>query len=141
MDHRSFRDMLLFSIGFAISRNRDLLRRMLREHITDGPREQLAKRVVEHPGVVGLSDRRSSADYHEAPRLARPRVDPRLAFSALSCSSSHCKPCSASLRFVAAARISLGLGGGVELAFAFGEFLLQALATHAGDGSTPVQCS
>jgi hypothetical protein len=29
MDHRSLRDMLLFSIGFAIGQQRDLLRRML----------------------------------------------------------------------------------------------------------------
>jgi hypothetical protein len=31
MDHRSFRDSLVFSIGFAIGQNRDLLRRLLRE--------------------------------------------------------------------------------------------------------------
>jgi hypothetical protein len=28
----SFRDHLVFSIGFALSRGRDLLRRLLREH-------------------------------------------------------------------------------------------------------------
>jgi hypothetical protein len=32
MDHRSFRDMLAFSIGFAVTRSRHLLRRILKEH-------------------------------------------------------------------------------------------------------------
>jgi hypothetical protein len=54
VDHRSFRDMLLSSIGFAIGRNRDLLRRMLKEHVTDATREQLAKRVVEHLELSGF---------------------------------------------------------------------------------------
>jgi hypothetical protein len=54
MDHRSFRDMLVSSIGFAISRNRDLLRRMLKEHVTDATREQLARRVVEHLELSGF---------------------------------------------------------------------------------------
>ena len=48
------RDQLLFSIGFAVSRNRDLLRRLLKEHITDATREQLAKRVVEHLELSGF---------------------------------------------------------------------------------------
>jgi hypothetical protein len=43
-----FRDQLLFSIGFVIERNRPLLRRILKEHVSDDEREQLAKRVVEH---------------------------------------------------------------------------------------------
>ena len=30
--HRSFRDQLAFSIGFAVTRSRDLLRRILKEH-------------------------------------------------------------------------------------------------------------
>jgi len=54
MDHRSFRDMLVSSIGFAISRNRDLLRRLLSEHVTDATRAQLAKRVVEHLELSGF---------------------------------------------------------------------------------------
>jgi hypothetical protein len=54
MDHRSFRDSLVFSIGFAIGRSRPLLRRLLKEHVTDGTREQLAKRVVEHLELSGF---------------------------------------------------------------------------------------
>ena len=54
MDHRSFRDQLLFSIGFVIARNRDLLRRLLKEHVTDDVRHQLAKRVVEHLELSGF---------------------------------------------------------------------------------------
>jgi hypothetical protein len=47
MDHHSFRAQLAFSIGFAVTRSRDLLRRILKEH-TGGRRQMLAKRVVEH---------------------------------------------------------------------------------------------
>jgi hypothetical protein len=54
MDHRSFRDLLLFSIGFAIGQQRDLLRQMLSEHVTDAARDQLAKRVVEHLEMSGF---------------------------------------------------------------------------------------
>jgi hypothetical protein len=54
MDHSSFRDILLFSIGFAIGQQRDLLRRMLSEHATDATRDQLAKRVVEHLELSGF---------------------------------------------------------------------------------------
>jgi hypothetical protein len=42
MDHRSFRDQLAFSIGFAVSQSRDLLRRLLKEHITDDARQEFA---------------------------------------------------------------------------------------------------
>jgi hypothetical protein len=35
MDHHSFRAQLVFSIGFALSRSRDLLRRLLREGTGD----------------------------------------------------------------------------------------------------------
>jgi hypothetical protein len=48
VDHRSFRDQLAFSIGFAVSRSRNLLRRLLNEHAPDNARQQLAARVVEH---------------------------------------------------------------------------------------------
>jgi hypothetical protein len=54
MDQHSFRDQLMFSIGFAIGRNRDLLRRLLKEHVSDTTREQLAKRVVEHLELSGF---------------------------------------------------------------------------------------
>jgi hypothetical protein len=48
MDHRSFRDQLAFSIGFAVTHSRALLRRLLTEHAPDDARQQLAARVVEH---------------------------------------------------------------------------------------------
>jgi hypothetical protein len=35
MDHGRFRDQLLFAIGFAVSRSRDLLRRIVKEHASD----------------------------------------------------------------------------------------------------------
>jgi hypothetical protein len=54
MDQHSFRNQLLFSIGFVIGQNRDLLRRLLKEHVTDATREQLAKRVVEHLEMSGF---------------------------------------------------------------------------------------
>jgi hypothetical protein len=47
-------DQLLFSIGFAIGQQRDPLRPMLTEHVTDATREQLAKRAVEHLELSGL---------------------------------------------------------------------------------------
>jgi hypothetical protein len=47
VDHRSFRDQLAFSIGFAVTRSRALLRRLLIEHAPDDARQQLAARVVE----------------------------------------------------------------------------------------------
>jgi hypothetical protein len=41
MDQRSFRDMLVFSIGFAVENNRPLLCRILKEHVSDdAPRSQ-----------------------------------------------------------------------------------------------------
>jgi hypothetical protein len=46
VDHHSFRAQLVFSIGFALSRSRDLLRRLLREHAPDDARHELAERVV-----------------------------------------------------------------------------------------------
>jgi hypothetical protein len=48
MDHRSFRDQLAFSIGFALARSRGLLRRILTGHTSDDARQQLAARVVDH---------------------------------------------------------------------------------------------
>ena len=43
MDHRSFRDQLVFSIGLAVGRSRDL---SVKEHVTDVARHELAERVV-----------------------------------------------------------------------------------------------
>jgi hypothetical protein len=38
VDHRSFRDQLALSIGFAVTRSGDLLRRLLNEHTPDDAR-------------------------------------------------------------------------------------------------------
>jgi len=54
MDQRSIRDMLLFSIGFAIGRNRDLLRRLLKERVSDDTRHRLAESVIEHLELSGF---------------------------------------------------------------------------------------
>jgi hypothetical protein len=48
VDHRSFRSQLVFLIGFAVSRSRELLRRLLREHAPDDARQELGERVVKH---------------------------------------------------------------------------------------------
>jgi hypothetical protein len=54
MGQGSFRDQLLCSIGFVIARQRDLLRRLLNEHVSDDTRHILAKRVVEHLELSGF---------------------------------------------------------------------------------------
>jgi hypothetical protein len=54
VDHRSFRDQLAFSIGFAVSQSRDLLRRLLKEHLADDARQQLAERVIDHLEQCGF---------------------------------------------------------------------------------------
>jgi hypothetical protein len=54
VDHRSFRAQLAFSIGFAVARSRDLLRRLLKEHVTDDTKQMLAERVVEHLELSGF---------------------------------------------------------------------------------------
>ena len=53
MDHRSFLDQLLFSIGFAIGQNRDLLRRILKEHVADDSRHRLAEKVLQDIELSG----------------------------------------------------------------------------------------
>ena len=45
---------VLFDIGFVIARNRALLRRLLKEHVADDTRQQLAKRVIEHLEMSGF---------------------------------------------------------------------------------------
>jgi hypothetical protein len=45
---RPLRDHLVFSIGFALTRSRSLLRRLLKEHAPDGARHGLAEQVVQH---------------------------------------------------------------------------------------------
>jgi hypothetical protein len=44
----------VFSIGFAIDSNRDLLRRLLKQHVTDDTRRRLAERVVAHFELSGF---------------------------------------------------------------------------------------
>ena len=44
----SFREHLVFSIGFALTRSRQLLRRLLQEHAPDDAKHELAERVVKH---------------------------------------------------------------------------------------------
>ena len=50
----SFRAQPMSSVGFAISRSRALLRRLLKEHVTDDTRHRVAKRVVEHLELSGF---------------------------------------------------------------------------------------
>lgn len=54
MDQGSFRDQLAFAIGFAVSRSRDLLRRIVKEHAPDDARQKLAERVVRHLETAGF---------------------------------------------------------------------------------------
>ncbi len=70
MDHNSLRGQLAFSIGFAVSRSRDLLRRILKEHTADDAREMLAKRVVEHLELSGF-------EIDEADRVMKKRPPSR----------------------------------------------------------------
>jgi hypothetical protein len=46
--------MLTSAIGFVLGRNRDLLRRLLKEHVTDDTRQLRAKRVVEQLELSGF---------------------------------------------------------------------------------------
>lgn len=62
----SFRSQLVFSIGFALSRSRALLRRILREHTSDEARRELAERVVAHL-------ERSNFELDEEGKALRPR--------------------------------------------------------------------
>jgi hypothetical protein len=54
MDQDSFRDMLAFAIGFVIESNKPLLRRILKEHVSDDARDMLAKKVLEHLELSGF---------------------------------------------------------------------------------------
>ena len=75
MDHRSFRNQLAFSIGFAVTRSRALLRRIVKEHAPDDARQMLAERVVEHLEQSGFEvdedgqalRRKPSAPLHRTP--------------------------------------------------------------------------
>ena len=61
---------LAFSIGLAVARSRDLLRRILKEHVTDNAREMRAKRVIEHL-------ERSGFELDEAEQVMRKRPPTR----------------------------------------------------------------
>ncbi len=67
MDHGSFRAQLAFSIGFAITRSRDLLRRILKEHASDDARQQLAERVVKHLEEGGFEISKSEKTLRQRP--------------------------------------------------------------------------
>jgi hypothetical protein len=54
VDHRSFRDQLAFSIGFVVSSNHVLLRRMLKEQTSDDARAQLDELVIGHLELSGF---------------------------------------------------------------------------------------
>ena len=41
-------------LGFAVARSRDLLRRLLKEHVTDDARQVLAERAIEHLELSGF---------------------------------------------------------------------------------------
>jgi hypothetical protein len=71
VDHRSFRDQLALSIGFAVTRSRSLLRRLLTEHAPDDARQMLAARVVEHLEQSGL-------EIDEAEQVMRKRPPRRM---------------------------------------------------------------
>jgi hypothetical protein len=66
MDQNSFRDMLAFSIGFVVESNRPLLRQILKKHVSDDARQQLANRVLEHLELAGF-------EIDEAERVMRKR--------------------------------------------------------------------
>jgi hypothetical protein len=65
------RDDLAFSIGFALGRSRDLLRRLVHEHAPDDARNEVAQRVVDHL-------ERSGFELDEEARVIRrrPRAKP-----------------------------------------------------------------
>ena len=44
----SFRERLVFSIGFALTRSCSLLRRLLKVHAPDDARQEVAERVVKY---------------------------------------------------------------------------------------------
>ena len=44
----SFREHLVFSIGFALTLNRSLLRRLMKQHAPDDAKRELGERVVKH---------------------------------------------------------------------------------------------
>jgi hypothetical protein len=82
LDHRSFRTQLAFSIGFAVTRSRDLLRRC-EEHAPDDARQVLAKRALEHLELSVFEIDEGEAGYEEAPAEFEPWLGRRLGFCLL----------------------------------------------------------
>jgi hypothetical protein len=88
MDHRSFRDPLIFSIALAVSRSRDLLRRIVREHVTDDARQQLAERVVrdlERSGFELDEEQPVAQEHVRRPRARRAPAGGEMAATAADC--------------------------------------------------------
>ena len=63
----TFRELLLSSIAFVVGR--ELLRRLLKEHVTDDTRQRLAEKVVEHLELSGF-------EIDEAAQIMRKRSRP-----------------------------------------------------------------
>jgi hypothetical protein len=61
----------VFSIGFALTRSRSLLRRLLTEHAPDDARQELAERAVTHLEESWVRAGRRSQSAEETP-AARP---------------------------------------------------------------------
>jgi hypothetical protein len=132
VDHRSFRDALIFSIGFVIERNRALLRRLLKEHVTDDTRHQLAKKVVEHLELSGF-------EIDESEQVMRKTIAGAAGSSLPLPPLLLVKPLQPFQRqpLLRRSRSDLAqLRGHVEFALGFGGLLLQVLAVtrHAQKG-------
>jgi hypothetical protein len=91
VDHRSFRDQLAFSIGFAVARSRDLLRRLLKEHVTDDAQQMLANRVVEHLELSGFEIDETDQVMRKRPADPQPRLGLGY-FSIVAVSAEHPQP-------------------------------------------------
>ena len=70
----SFGQSLAFSIGYAISRSRDLLRRIVREHAPDDARQQLAERVMKHLETSGFEIDEAGEARRRMPQTPRHRT-------------------------------------------------------------------
>jgi hypothetical protein len=60
----------VFSIGFALTRSRSLLRRLLKEHTPDDARQELAERVVRHLEQSGFDLDEEARALRKRPPLA-----------------------------------------------------------------------
>ena len=71
-----FRDHLVFSIGFALSRSRQLLRRLLKEHAPDDAQRELAEHVGKHLEQSGFELDDQARTLRQRPPIA-PHSTPR----------------------------------------------------------------